>query len=54
MKVWSSQVGEIRKNALSSDEFGISEAPSGQENVKAESRSFALNGMPISISIRIG
>ena len=54
MKVWSSQVGHMRKDALSSGKLGISETPSGQENAKAESHSFALNGVPISILIRIG
>ena len=54
MKVWSSKFGDMRKDALTSTDLEITETFVGQESTKAESHSFVLNGMPISISIRIG
>lgn len=54
LKLWSSQVGDMRKEALSSSELEKTELAVGQEGMKAGSHSFVLKGMPISISIRIG
>lgn len=54
MKIWSSQVGDMRKDALSLGELEKTETPVGQEGTKAGRHSFVLNGTPISISIRIG
>jgi len=54
MKVWSSKGGDMRKDVLSLGELEKTETPIGQESTKAGSHAFVLNGMPISISIRIG
>lgn len=54
MKLWSSHVGEMDVDAISSGEVEKTETPVGEESTKAGSHSFVLNGIPISISIRIG
>lgn len=54
LKLWSSHVEDIRKDALSTSEQEKFDSPVGQDGTKAESHSFVLNGTPISITIRIG